>query len=506
MQRAGARREIVLNRYKSLLKNTGLVSLGTFGSKLLPFILMRLYTAKLSGGDYNTADIITQTARLLIPLAAVGLTEGFFRLAMQKHENEKKQVFTAGFLIFGAGYAALLPLLLIAFIVMAVTGFEFSQYMWLIGVYILTSCLHSLLTQYIRTKDHFAFFSVQGVINTLLVAVFNILFVVFGCFNVTTYVLSVILADLIGSVIVFLWEKLWRDLVPPKQIDREIYRTMVRYSAPLIPMAVSWWVTSVSDRYMVRGFVEDPNVSDYYSAAYKFPTLVTLLCSVFSQAWNYSSVVEDDEKERSKFFSKVFAFYFCLLFVAASFIIAFSKLISIVMLDPSYYTSWSYIPLLAGATVFSSLVTFLGSVYTVRMKSVFSMWTAILGAVLNIILNLLLIPDKIGSVRLAGWGATGAAVATLISYAAVFLVRAVTAKHYVKFKLRPLILGINSVLMLGQIAVMTFSDKMPLWVWIPLQALFVAAFLYLDGRILWKRISKILYEKGLLKKKNTDKQ
>ena len=59
-----------MNRYKKLLQNTGLITLGTFGSKLLPFLLMRLYTAALSDGDYNTADLVTQTAKLLIPFAA----------------------------------------------------------------------------------------------------------------------------------------------------------------------------------------------------------------------------------------------------------------------------------------------------------------------------------------------------------------------------------------------------------------------------------------------------
>lgn len=489
-----------MNRYKNLLKNTGLVSLGTFGSKLLPFLLMRLYTAALDGAEYNTADLITQTAKLLIPFAAVGLTEGMFRLAMEKGKKQK-QIFTAGFVIFGAGYLLILPLLLVSFIVLKAAHVEFSRYIWLIGVYVLTACLHSLVTEYIRTKDHFAFFSLQGVINTALVAALNIAFYLAGNFGVEEYVLSVALSDFLVFLLVFFWEKLWKDLADPRKISPGVYISMLRYSAPLIPMAVSWWVTAVSDRYMVRWFVEDANVSGYYAAAYKIPTLVTLLCTVFSQAWNYSSVAENDEKERSRFFSGVFAFYLCLLFVMSSLIVAGSKILAALMLDKSYFVAWSYMPLLTGATVFSALVTFMGSAYTVRKKSTFSMWTALVGAVLNILLNLLLIPQRLGPVKLAGMGATGAAVATLVSYAAVFLIRALTAKHYVKFNLRPYLLGLNSLLLLGQITVMTLSDRMPPFLWIPLQMLFVAAFLFVDGRILWRRISKILRKKGIFKAK-----
>ena len=200
-----------VNRYKKLLQNTGLITLGTFGSKLLPFLLMRLYTAALSDGDYNTADLVTQTAKLLIPFAALGLTEGLFRLAMEGNRSLKKKVFTAGFLIFGGGFVLLVPLLLVAYLILKGYGISFSRYIFLIGLYVLASCLHSLVTQYIRTKDHFFFFSLQGVVNTVLVAVLNIVFYATGHFGVEEYVLSVALADFATFLLVFLKERLWRD-------------------------------------------------------------------------------------------------------------------------------------------------------------------------------------------------------------------------------------------------------------------------------------------------------
>ena len=221
-----------MNRYKKLLQNTGLITLGTFGSKLLPFLVMRLYTAALSDGDYNTADLVTQTAKLLIPFAALGLTEGLFRLAMEGNRSLKKKVFTAGFLIFGGGFVLLVPLLLVAYLILKGYGISFSRYIFLIGLYVLASCLHSLVTQYIRTKDHFFFFSLQGVVNTVLVAVLNIVFYATGHFGVEEYVLSVALADFATFLLVFLKERLWRDLVPPRKIEKEVYSVMIRYSAP----------------------------------------------------------------------------------------------------------------------------------------------------------------------------------------------------------------------------------------------------------------------------------
>lgn len=487
-----------MNRYRKLLKNTGLISLGTFGSKLLPFILMRLYTAVLTGGDYNTADIVSQTAKLLIPFAAVGLTEGLFRLAMDRDEQMRRKVFTAGFIVFGGGFALMLPLLVGAYFILKSAGNFFSEYLWLVGVYVFTSCLHSLVTQYIRTKDHFAFFSLQGVVNTVLVALLNIFFYAIGRFGVNEYVLSVCIADFVTFLLVVVKERLWRDLVNPKKIEKDVYRTMIRYAAPLIPMAVSWWITSVSDRYMVRYFVSDLNISDRYSAAYKIPTLVTLLCTVFSQSWSYSSVAENDEKERSDFYSGVFIFYFSLLFVTAGFIVAFSRIITVVMMDEAYFASSLYIPLLVGATVFSAMSNFLGSVYTVRMKSAYLMWTSLVGALLNILLNLILIPSSLFGVPLPGLGATGAAIATLFSYFAVFIARALTANRMVRFEMHPVILSLNCLFLGGQIVSMTLYDRLPAYAAILLQVGFGAALLLLDANVLFVRIRDALVRRGIL--------
>ena len=60
-----------MDKYKKLLSNTAILGLGTFGSKILVFVLLPLYTAYLSTEQYSTADIITQSANLLMPLMAL---------------------------------------------------------------------------------------------------------------------------------------------------------------------------------------------------------------------------------------------------------------------------------------------------------------------------------------------------------------------------------------------------------------------------------------------------
>ena len=115
------------------------------------------------------------------------------------------------------------------------------------------------------------------------------------------------------------------------------------------------------------------------------------------------------------------------MFVAASVLVAGAKFFTGILLADSYFESFKFVPILVIATVFSTLVSFLGSVYFVEKKSVFSMLTSLVGALINVVLNFIMIPDH---------GAIGAAVATLISYVAVYVVRAMDTKRFIDFNLR----------------------------------------------------------------------
>ena len=68
-----------MGKYKKLLSNTAILGAGTFTSKVLVFLLMPLYTALLSTEQFGVADILTQTANLLIPLSCLGIGDALFR-------------------------------------------------------------------------------------------------------------------------------------------------------------------------------------------------------------------------------------------------------------------------------------------------------------------------------------------------------------------------------------------------------------------------------------------
>ena len=85
-----------MDKYRTLAANTALISIGTFASKFLLFFMVRFYTAYLSPSDYGTADLITQTANLLIPVVS---QTAYFALLWTAHPCAK-MFLAQGFLCF----------------------------------------------------------------------------------------------------------------------------------------------------------------------------------------------------------------------------------------------------------------------------------------------------------------------------------------------------------------------------------------------------------------------
>ncbi len=409
-----------MNKYKTLVSNTALISLGTFGSKLLVFFMVRFYTGYLSEAQFGTADLIQQTANLLLPIISVGITDGVFRFAVDT-KIDRKSVFSSGFYTItfgGLAFLLIAPLLWLTHM--------FNGYIWLIILYTMFSCYHSLCSKYIRARGSTAFFAIQGIVNTSLVIVFNILFLAVFNFGITGYVLSVAIADLLSTLLIVVHDKLWRDLT--LKVDKDILKELLRYSIPMIPATIFWWVTSVSNRYFVTYFFgEDAN--GIYAAAYKIPTLLTLISTVFMQAWQFSAVLEseNDRKAHIDFFSKVWGSFQSVMFLVAGGVTALSVPLIKILTAKAYHSASMYIPMLTAAMVYSAFANFMGSVYVVEKRSKNSFLTTMVGAVATVVLTLSLINTSLG--------VQGAAIATFVSYLLVFVIRAINASKYIPFNL-----------------------------------------------------------------------
>lgn len=421
-----------MNKYKKLAFNTLVFTIGSFSSKILSFLLARLYAEKLTTAEYSNADLIVQTANLLVPIATLSITEGVIRFGLDK-DFDKKQVYTTGVATTGIGLIVML--LFFPFIYMIQ---DIQSYIFLLFIYMITSSFRMLNQYFIRARGLVKLFSADGILTTFIMLICNILFLVKFNLGVTGYILSIIVSDFLSSVFICTISNNLK-YIKFKGLEKEVVSAMVRYSAPLIPTYILWWVVGLSDRYFIR-YMIDADANGLYSMANKIPSLISIVSTIFFQAWQMSAITEYQSEGARTFYSKILNAYQSLMVIACGGILLFlNPIMKLIAGSTDFYSGYVYVPFLLIAVLFCCFCQFLSSIYSAIKKTKNSFYTSIVAAVLNVVLNIVLIP------RL---GVQGACLATLFAYGGCFVIRVIDTRQYIRYDFKVSRLITNLILLL----------------------------------------------------------
>lgn len=427
-----------MDKYKKLAFNTMIFAIGNFGSKFLVILLTRLYTSNISPADSSTKELLEITANFLLPIFTFSMTEAVIRYGLD-NKYHKGQVFTTATILNSAGLAIML---ILSPLFRLISFLDFIDgYTILLLIYVCTSAFRSLCSQFVRAKGMVKLFSLDGIFATLTLFIFNIIFISNLHWGVNGFMLSVILSDLCSAIFLFVAAKLHTDL-NIRYYNKKLATSMMRFAIPLIPTVVMWVITGFSDRLFIRYMHSDrvtlgESAAGIYGYATKIPNLISMVSTIFFQAWNMSAIMENNSKDRSHFYEKVYHAYEALLFISSAMLIAGVQIVTPIFVTAKNFGEYSsvyiYTPVLVIAALFMCLDQFLSSIYTATKHTKNSFWTSFAASMANIILNFFLIPE---------WGIQGAAIATFLSYYLCFWARIIDARYYIPFRFN----GINSLL------------------------------------------------------------
>ena len=426
--------------YKKLFSNTIIFAIGSFSSKVLVLLLVKVYTTYLSPEEMGINDVITQIANWLQPLVTLTVSEAIIRFGLDKAYN-KIRVFTLGNIICFAGLAVL-GIILPVVAVSGVADKYLSGYSLLLYVYIFSSSLKLVYSTFVRALERVKLFAVNGILTTFFTLAGTLLFMIGFKMGNTGYLLSIIVSDLISVVFLTFRAKLWRYL-NFKRIDRELLHTMLQYSIPLIPAQILWLITNSSDSFMTTHYLGS-EANGILSASYKIPNLVATVYLMFGQAWNMSAILENDSEDRDKFYTNVFNLNQCLLYILAAGCLMIVQPLTSVWLGESFQESVRYSPILIYSSIFSCFTTFLGSIYLASKETKRSMITSLFSGIINVGLNIILIPRI---------GLYGPPISTVASYLVVFIIRGYDSRKLVPFDLKIRKIIINNIILAAMVFV-----------------------------------------------------
>ena len=434
-------------KYSMLVSNTILFAVSNFGSKLVSLFIQPYLTYALESPDVmGVTKLMQAVTNLLIPVVSLGVSYAVIRFGLDKNQD-KASVFMNGLATILLGFG----LMVLCWPAVRLIP-NAADYLVLLYLCVLASCLRTLCTQFIRARMRSRLVAVDGVMTTASLLLFYLLFLSVLNMGATGYLLALFCSDLCSAVFVFVAGGCGKffDL---RKFDRPLWGEMLRYCVPMIPAAISFWIINASDQFYVQAMCD--GVGGRSSEAwvgllgvgYFLPQLITFVGQFFYEAWQLSAVTEEEERET--FFNRVFRAFASVLFCCAAGIIWLCQpLMNLFRAD--YFEAWQFVPFLVLASMCTCLNNFLNSVYVVYKRSSSSLVTMLAGAALNLVLNCLFI---------LWFGPVGVTSASFLSLLLVFLLRAYSTRGLLVINFQPGRMLVNLGLILAEIWALFFLTE-----------------------------------------------
>lgn len=409
-----------MNKKKQLAKNTLIIFLGKVCTQLISFFLIPLYTSYLATNEYGVVDLVQTYVTLLVPIITMELEMSIFRYLVDSRTDSKntKKLISNNF------YILRFCLLLFLVLYLGVCFFIDIPYKWIILVDIIVCVLSGNFLQISRGLGKITDFSISCILTGLTTVVSNIILICFVGLKAEGMIISMALANGICSLYLFIRLKLYK-YIDFKLVDKKLIKDMYKYSLPLVPNGISWWIVNISDRTIIS-FILGAGANGLYAISNKFPTVISSLTGVFNLSWSESAALHINSEDRDEFFTDITNTVIKLFTALGIGMIACMPFVFPIMVNKQYADAYNYIPFLVLATVFNVVICLYSQVYLAKKLSKQVATTAIIGAIINIVVNVLLIKPL---------GIYAAALSTTISYFVMMVYRHIDLKKYINIKI-----------------------------------------------------------------------
>lgn len=414
------------DKFLYLIKNTGVLFVSNFASKILVFLLVPFYTSILTTGEYGIYDLIYTTVQLLNPILTLNIVDSVIRFTIGNNQENKKAAFTTG-LKYSLFSILILFFIFIGLKYFAIFDILYNYKLQFFEIFVAYT-MNNLVCQFARGIDDVKGVAISGVIGTIVMIALNLFFLLWLHFGLLGYFYAMTASLFIPSIYLLIRDRMWQYIDLNKlQFSVSSYeKEMLGYCLPLIFINLSWYINNVSDRYVVTALcgIEENGI---YSVSYKIPAILNAVQVVFIQAWQLSAIKEYSAEDGELFYRKTYQITQIVMVTLCSLIIINTKFLSKCLFANEFYNAWRFVPILLIYIVFNTLSGVIGGIFSATKDTSKLAWTGIVGSILNIILNFILVYN---------FGTMGAAIATVISSIVIWGMRFYSSRQHMPLKLK----------------------------------------------------------------------
>ena len=396
------------SKSKYLWKNTSILTISNFSSKILVFLLVPLYTSTLTTEEYGIYEIIMSTVQLLIPFLTLNIVDGVLRFMMDVNANKST--------IKGIGLAFIVISITIFFIMVVVNSvfdiwntlknFEVEAFL-----YFTFYVFNQLFIQVAKGQENVKELAISGVISTTISLIANVLLLVVIPMGLRGFFSAYILGQLSSALYLMKKTCFFKNI--SLNFNKKELKDILNYSIPLIFVSLGWLINNVSDRYVVT-WLCGMDQNGIYSVAYKIPTIITTVQNIFLQAWTISAIKEYNSNDRDLFYKRTFFALNAVMSICCSFLVLTTKIFARLLYAKDFYEAWQYVPFLLVSSVFGAASGYIGPILSAKKNTKVMAMSTFGGAIVNLVLNFVLIYSI---------GVQGATMATAISNVIIYILR-----------------------------------------------------------------------------------
>lgn len=403
-------------KIKELLSNTLLFTIANMGSKIMVFLMVPLYTAVLSTDEYGIADMVQTTATMLIPILTAMIAEAVLRFCFLK-EFSSNEVFSIGIRItlFGAFIGTLLSICFLFVPFFKELGF----YVLFIPVLFVSNSMLNLFHKFCMGTDKVKVSATAGLLSTFVLILLNLFFLLVLKIGVLGYLMAYALGDFSAVIYMAIKGKAIVSYTATRNI--KLRGDMLNYSIPLVPNSLSWWALSSVNRYIMLAWLGVSAVG-IYSATLRIPSILTVLCDIFAQAWLLSALKGYGSNESKRFIRSMHNKYFALLILLTACIILLAYPLAKILLSGDFSQYWWVTPYLFISVFYGALVGFLGSIFSSERKNTMQFVSTMIGAIVSILITVLFLNQ---------YGVSVVAISTMVGYYVIWLIRRIAVNKYI---------------------------------------------------------------------------
>lgn len=394
-----------------LVTHSAVYWVGVMLTKATGFVVVPVFTHYLSPHEYGTLELLALTTDVVGMMVGLQLSAALFKFYNESETAAQREGIVSTAILGTAALAIVAAVLLILGArQVSVVVFGTGDNAYLFQVMFAATFLGIVLEMpmsYLRVKEKSRRFVMIETAQVVTMAVLNVFFVaVLGM-----SVLGALLGSLLVNAVLApaLTVAVLREV--GARVDRVALRRMLRYSLPLVPAAFGMFVLHFSDRFLLSKMTTLEMVG-IYAIAYKFGFLIAnVVMAPFGMIWENRLFIYYRSKERDALYNQVLAWFSAVVMGAVLVLGLFADEAVSLLTAERYWPAAALVPVIAYAYLFNALnILFTGPLYAEKRTGVVGAVT-VAGAVINVALNLLLIPR---------FGVAGAAWATVLSFALIF--------------------------------------------------------------------------------------